>query len=181
MTKPILTVLFTSALLLAAPLSLAQTAKPDDHHPEANKPAVAQPMPGQMPGSGTQGGAGGMPMMDMMKMMGGMMAPHQHVEGRLAFLRTELGITSAQDSVWSAFADAVRKSARDMGMNMMAGMQGGGWIANLERQETMMSKRLDGVRALKGPANTLYAKLSEAQKKSADSLMMGPMRPMGPM
>ena len=60
-------------------------------------------------------------------------------------------------------------------------MQGGGWIANLERQETMMSKRLEGVRALKGPANTLYAKLSEAQKKSADSLMMGPMGPMGPM
>lgn len=181
MTKSILTVLFASALLFAVPVAIAQTAKPDDHHPEANKPAVGQPMPGRAAGPGMQGGSGGMPMMDMMKMMGGMMAPHEHVEGRLAFLRTELGITPAQDPAWSAFADAVRKGAKDMGMNMMAGMQGGGWIANLERHETMMSKRLESVRALKGPASALYAQLSEPQKKSADTLMMGHMGPMGPM
>jgi LTXXQ motif family protein len=34
-----------------------------------------------------------------------------HLEGRIAFLRAELGITEAQASQWEAFAQAMRDSA----------------------------------------------------------------------
>ena len=43
----------------------------------------------------------------------GMMAPRR-VEGRIAFLRTELAITEAQLPAWNGFADALRAQARSM-------------------------------------------------------------------
>ena len=74
-----------------------------------------------------------MPMMrDMMAHRGmermdgpmGMMAP-KRVEGRIAFLRTELQITEAQTPVWNAFADVLRAQARGMEA-MHSRMMGGG-------------------------------------------------------
>ena len=41
-------------------------------------------------------------------MMGG---PAKHLEGRIAFLRTELGITDAQMPLFNAFAEALRAAA----------------------------------------------------------------------
>lgn len=37
--------------------------------------------------------------------------PFRHIKGQLAYFRTELRITDAQASQWSAFADAVRAGA----------------------------------------------------------------------
>ena len=79
-----------------------------------------------------QGGAmaGGMPMMGMMRMMmgqdgmGGMAMMAGHVEGRLAFLKTELKITDAQLSVWNAVADAIRANAKSMTEMMSGAMMG---------------------------------------------------------
>ncbi|MCC7282469.1 MAG: Spy/CpxP family protein refolding chaperone [Acetobacteraceae bacterium] len=42
-----------------------------------------------------------------------MMAPAR-IEGRIAFLRTELQITEAQTGAWNAFADVLRAEARGM-------------------------------------------------------------------
>jgi len=42
------------------------------------------------------------------------MMPSEHVEGRIAFLKTELKITDAQLPQWNAFADALRNSAGQM-------------------------------------------------------------------
>src|SRR5258708_37683660 len=108
------------AIALVAPLSVAQ-AQPaqDPHHPPAQMAPQQRPMPpgraaphGAMP----QGQAGGMmmggdmgQMMQMMQMMRGMMAqdgmmpmsgpgrmqPFAHIEGQLAFYRTELAIPDA--------------------------------------------------------------------------------------
>jgi hypothetical protein len=67
---------------------------------------------------------GKMPMMDMMQMMGmmrqsgagmGGMATIDHVEGRIAFLRTELKITDAQTGAWNPSADALRTNAKNLG------------------------------------------------------------------
>ena len=64
-----------------------------------------------MPGAG----AGGMPMMDMMRMMMGqggmpmMAAMSGHVEGRLAFLKTELKITDAQLPLWNGKNRVIRR------------------------------------------------------------------------
>lgn len=51
--------------------------------------------------------------MDLMDGPMGMMSPRR-VEGRIAFLRTELKITDAQQPAWNAFADALRAEARSM-------------------------------------------------------------------
>jgi hypothetical protein len=114
------------------------------HHPDQKgAPTTAQPSPpaGQpgMMGQGMMGGpqgmmglggmmnmmGGNMPMMNMMRMMGqsvaetgcaGMsgMATIDRVEGRIAFLKTELKITDEQNTAWSAFADALRTNAKNL-------------------------------------------------------------------
>ena len=49
-----------------------------------------------------------MPMMGMMQMMYG----SAHMDGRLAFLRAQLKITSAQEKAWDDFANALRQAAK---------------------------------------------------------------------
>jgi LTXXQ motif family protein len=62
-----------------------------------------------------------MNMMDMMRTMR-MMGPGttgmftlDRIEGRIAFLQTELKITEAQTGAWGAFADALRMNAKKLG------------------------------------------------------------------
>jgi hypothetical protein len=68
------------------------------------------------------------------------MQPGQHIEGRLAFLKTELKITDAQAPQWNAYADALRANAKRKGemMHAMAekgmcgpGMMGGGMMGGM--------------------------------------------------
>lgn len=47
-----------------------------------------------------------------------------HVEGRFAFLKTELKITDAQLPLWNAVADAMRANAKSMSETMPGGMMG---------------------------------------------------------
>jgi hypothetical protein len=149
-----------------------------------------------MMGQGMMGqGMMGQGMMPMM----GMMDPSEHVEGRLAFLKTELKITDAQAPQWNAFADAVRVNAKRMGGPMgagrpggMMGMMGQGMMMGpgmmqgqpgagmslperLDRAEQRLAAHLDTLRAMKGPTTQLYAALSDEQKRLADRLMHGPM------
>jgi hypothetical protein len=90
------------ALILAlveAP-AIAQQQEHEQHHP-AGTP-LAAPVPGAGMPDGSMSEAGDMPMMGMMRMMmgqhgiGNMQIMAGHVEGRLAFLRTELKITDSQ-------------------------------------------------------------------------------------
>ena len=133
---------------------------------------------GMMQGGMTQG-SGGMPMMGMMMGqggMGGMMAGH--VEGRIAFLRTELKITDAQQTLWNALADVMRGNTASMG-GMANGMAMMGATATLPdrlaAREKMMTARLEQMRKLKVAIEPLYAAFDDAQKKTADELMSGPM------
>ncbi len=183
--------------------ALAQPASHEERHAQAAP--TPQTMPGgMMPGSGgmpmsgmAQGmpggmmpGGGGMPMMGMMDMMmgqgamgqmGAMMA--RHVEGRIAFLKTELKITEAQQPPWNALADVMRANAKTM-MEMPGGMMAGGMMAGsaattlpdkLAAREQALTARLDTMRKYKAAVGSLYAALSDEQKKTADELMSGPM------
>jgi len=81
-------------LALASGPVLAQQPQHDEHHPGATPPPAAAAPGSGMPG-GAMAGAGDMPMMGMMRMMMGregmsMGIMAGHVEGRLAFLKTEL-------------------------------------------------------------------------------------------
>ena len=126
--------------------------------------------------SGTGGMAMGMMMgqdgMGVMSMMAG------HVEGRLAFLKTELKITDAQLSLWNAVADAMRANAKTMGgmaEGMMGGMQAGTLPKKLAAREKLMTAHLEALRKFKAAVDPLYAALSDEQKKTADELLIGPM------
>jgi hypothetical protein len=175
---------FAVILALAAAPVLAQQPQHEEHHPgTAPPPASAAPGPG-MPG-GSMAGAGGM--MGMMRMMMGedgmggmpmMAAMAGHVEGRLAFLKTELKITDAQLPLWNAVADAIRANAKGMG-EMSGGMMGSSQTATLPDKlalrEKMMTAHLEALHRLKAAVDPFYAALGDEQKKTADELLMGPM------
>ena len=164
--------------LLAGPAS-AQQPDHEQHHPGETPPGAAASGPGMQ--------GGGMPMRGMMRMMMGedempgmrmMAAMAGHVEGRLAFLKTELKITDAQLPLWDAVADVIRANARSMG-SMAEGMMGSTQTAalpdRLAAREKMMSAHLEVLRKFKAAIDPLYAAFSDEQKKTADELLMGPM------
>ena len=164
-------------LALITGTALAQQPQHDEHHPPAPPAAAGPGMPGGM------AGAGDMPMMGKRMMMGRdgmsmMGAMARHVEGRLAFLKTELKITDAQLPLWNAVADAMRANAKNMG-DMAGGMMGGSETATLPdklaMREKMMTAHLEALRKFKAAVDPLYAALSDEQKKTADELLIGPM------
>ncbi|NYZ14836.1 Spy/CpxP family protein refolding chaperone [Azospirillum sp. RWY-5-1] len=114
----------------------------------------------------------------MMGQQGAMGLPFEHVEGRIAFLKAELGITDAQAQPWNAFADALRASAnahRAVHERMTRGGMPSSWPDRLAFQQKALSARLDAVKALAAAAEPLYAVLTDGQKKLADTLLTGPM------
>jgi hypothetical protein len=133
-----------------------------------------------------------MQMMQSMRMMDGMMQrdggggmammPGQHVEGRIAYLKAELGIAEAQLPQWNAFADAMREGAKAMRTAMAANMGAGIPAAAPTRSDAMiamMTSRLEAMKKTSEAGKELYAVLNDAQKKSADDLMMSSMAGMG--
>lgn len=122
-----------------------------------------------MPGGGMMGGAGQPGMMPVMGMM------TDHVEGRLAFLKTELGITPAQRPRWNAF-EAVRAGANTMiGLHraMMQSRQEA-LPMSIEANVHALAARLDALKKVHAAFVPLYASFSEAQKHTSDRLMVGP-------
>jgi hypothetical protein len=176
---------FAAVVLLASfGVANAQTTQEHDaHHPESSAAAPAAPAmpPGGMDmGKMMGGGMDQMPMMRMMRGMGGgemRMMPSEHVEGRIAFLKTELGITEAELPQWNAFADALRNSAKTMRMAMgnMPGGMPAALPAKLDAMTAMMTARLDGLKTTAAATKALYTVLTDAQKKVADELVMSPM------
>jgi hypothetical protein len=159
----------------------------EQHHPAGTPPAA--PVPGAGMRDGSMSEAGDMTMMGMMRMMMGqhgmgsmpiMATMTGHVEGRLAFLRTELKITDSQLPLWNAVADAIRANAKSM-VEMSGGMMGSSQTATLPDKLAlrvkMMRAHLDALHRFKAAVEPLYAVLimSDEQKKTAEELLMGPM------
>jgi hypothetical protein len=178
---------------------------PADSEKSATSPATPAPAPSPSAaapqgGAGMMGGGmGNMPMMgmmnDMKNMMSSMSAMHSmgmmgmmgrgmdgmatidRVEGRIAFLRTELKITDAQADAWNGFADALRANAKKLA-EVRASMPKPGdgkpastLAARLEQQEQWLAARLDGTRAMKSTFVKLNEVLSDDQKKTANDLL----------
>ena len=114
----------------------------------------------------------------------------EHIEGRLAFLRTELHITDAQAKVWDAFANALRaesetaqakreerKAQMEAGAQTRADRKRPTVVERLERSELRLTAALERYKKLKTAVEPLYAALSEDQKELADKLFrFGPGR-----
>ena len=183
--KNLRTMILLGALLMTA---AAPSFAEDAHHPAgstAEAPAVS-PTPGGQPGMmGMSGGMMGPGM--MMGHMAPMMAP-ERIEGLIAFLRTELKITDAQQPQWNAFAEVLRGHAR-AAADMMKEMQGammpsqtptaGSLPQRIDLHERRLAARLDGLRQMKAALLPLYATFDEAQRRTADELI--PAGPMGHM
>jgi len=169
------------ALLAGVTFAHAQTAPDHGAHHPGGQVQGATPMPpmGGKPGSMEMG-----KMMegDMMRqMMNRMMArdgdrmammPAHHIEGHIAYLKAELGITDAQLPTWNAFADTMRQSANAMRSAMTGSTMPTTAPERLDAMIAMMSARLDSLKSIAAAEKALYAELTDAQKKSADDLIM---------
>ena len=187
--KPL--VLPAAILLASASGALAQTgASPPAATGTPSTTPQGMPMSGMAMGS-TPGVSGCMPMMGMMQMMMGQNSMAGHIEGRIAFLKTELKITDAQSAAWNAFADALRANAKSLGevrasMVPQAGVPQQGLVDRLALQEKWLAARLEGTRAIKSALTNLVGTLSDEQKEAANELLvphmgMGAMAMMGGM
>ena len=108
------------------------------------------------------------------------------IDGRLAFLKTELKITDAQSSAWSSLAQTIRVNSEThnaMHREMMKEMHDGDYFdkplpERLVIRETHMETRLQQIKDVREEVEKLYAVLDKDQKKSADEIML-PMMGMG--
>ena len=123
--------------------------------------------PGMMMGWGMQG------MMNPAMM--GMMMGGPAVQGRLAYMKAELGITDAQTAAWDGYVSAVNARVtimQGMHADMMQAMQTGSAIARMDAHIKAMQSMIDSMQALKPATNALYAVLTDEQKQKADLLLV---------
>ena len=171
--KPIIA-LAVAALVLGTAVASANPA----HHAQPARPAASGAGPSSMTGAPGP-------------MMGG------HVEGSLAFLKTELKISDGQASAWSSFAEAYRDFAASKPAMMMqgGGMMGGGMMGGgsggmassdgtmpraqsamsypdrMKAHMQMMEEHFQAGKKFEPAVEALYAALSTEQKKTADELL----------
>lgn len=102
-----------------------------------------------------------------------------HIEGRLAYIKAELKVADAQESLWNAYAVAARDNAKTMvaRCTTMMGKRDSqvSLPDRLDQNEQLMAAQLEAVRAMDKALKPLYAALSDGQKKTADQLFWGPM------
>jgi hypothetical protein len=175
-SSSLLSILFIAA---AAP-ALAQESKAE------NAPGMDMTSPNGMK-MGRDGMMGGHGQTMMPGMMGGRDCPMigmmqrgdagtMHIEGRLAFLVAELGITDAQNEAWTTYAAALRKNLegmRSMHVAMMKAMETGNPVERLNARISVMESRLNALREMKPALEQFYATLTADQKAKADQLLTG--------
>lgn len=125
-------------------------------------------------------------MMNMMKMMDKMMGMPgmgstsgtadvtDRIEGRIAFLKAELEITDKQMADWSALADALRSSRQHLveARKFLAVDDKTNSPDRIERYERHLTERLEAVKSARLAFARLYPTLSDAQKQTADAILL---------
>lgn len=104
--------------------------------------------------------------------------PGRYVEGRIAFLKTELKLTAAQQPLFDKLADEMRTSAKTMQERHAQHHQTSATPAEpqsalemLERRSEMMKEMTAAQDRYLAAFRPLYQSLSEEQKKTADELL----------
>jgi hypothetical protein len=151
--------------------------------------AFAADPPAATPGQGIMGSA----MMGGGRMDFGAMQCMDQSDARLAAVKADLKLTSAQLPLWNAVVEAEKANAQVMRQSMATIMQGGGagqgpqgrgpggmmgsgpLPERLERHEKMMTAHLDALRKVKAAVSPFYASLTPEQKTVADRSLCGPM------
>ena len=159
MNKLIMSTLVAAGFAAAAPLAIAQ----------ANPPAAGQ-------GQHAQRGHHGHHAKQAFRM------PGERVEARLAYMKTALKITEAQQSQWDAFAGVMRKQAKEADVRIQSHREKR--AANTERKRLTAIERLEMRQQLMAASSArigerlaaqkpLYAALSPEQQQVADRLFAG--------
>jgi LTXXQ motif family protein len=121
--------------------------------------------------------------------MGGMMGQHgnmaAHMEGRIAFIKAELGIADAQKPAWDEFEKVMRahfgqmQEMRETMMSKMKGMMSGENRKPIPVPEvlatriSMMESHVAEMKNMQAAVAKFYAALDAKQKEKADQLVMG--------
>lgn len=127
-------------------------------------------------------------MSQMMATMGGMMEqrgtgepaealPAAPIERRIAFLRTQLDITDAQQPQWTAFANALRAGPQNVRAAYAEALKDGPPATAPDRAELrvkLLSSMLDALKTTASAERSLYAVLTDDQKQVADQLLSSP-------
>lgn len=102
------------------------------------------------------------------------------IDGRLAFLKTELKITEGQAPAWDELAGVIRATAEthnDAMEAMIAAFHDGDFWNRplpdrLSFQQAHMETRLEEMKAVGATVERFYAVLSDEQKEVADDIVM---------
>jgi protein CpxP len=106
--------------------------------------------------------------------------PSERVEARLAYIRTALKITDAQQAQWNAFAETLRNQARAVDQRMQefraqreqgATRERPNAIARLEREQQRHAESATRINERLAVQRPLYAVLSTEQKAIADEVL----------
>ena len=106
--------------------------------------------------------------------------PSERAEARLAYLRTALKITDAQQAQWNAFAETLRNQARSADQRMQefraqreqrATRERPNAIARLELEQQRHAASATRINERLAVQRPLYAALSTEQKAIADELL----------
>lgn len=98
----------------------------------------------------------------------------ERVEGHIAFLKTELKITGAQEAQWQKVAQAMRQSAERLkAVRDARSAEADKPTTSLERfkaRQQFAEARAESARAFVAAYEPLYNAMSEEQRKAADAL-----------
>lgn len=109
----------------------------------------------------------------------------RHIDGRLAFLKTELAITAEQEKLWEDYATVAKANAKSLQERCDAAKEK--WKdakekgdakrpplpERLDARAQSLEARLEALRAKTGALKPLYDALNDEQKKTADELIRG--------
>lgn len=129
-------------------------------------PSLAQPA---APGASTAA-----PAPERQERMREMRMPSRHIEGRLAFLHTELKITDAQKPQWDRLAQVMRDNAKAMDQLVEQRRGGGDRDASaadrLDQRARFAEVRAASAKSFAEAFRPLYDSFSDEQKKTANDL-----------
>jgi periplasmic protein CpxP/Spy len=105
--------------------------------------------------------------------------PGERIDARIAYLKTALKITPAQEPQWRAVETVLRQQAQVMDQQIQqrraqprdANAPQPSAIERLEQRQQMMTRAATGMNDLLTAAKPLYASFSDDQKKVADELL----------
>ena len=94
----------------------------------------------------------------------------RNVEDRIAYLHSQLKITSAQESQWNAFADVMRNNGQTMGQlfQQRRAATNVSALDDMKQYATIAQAHADGMKKLVDAFDPLYNSFSPEQKKLAD-------------